>query len=92
MTKLNETDTPEKEYTPEEIKEMRDKMRKSYTESIETLKLQDEFERLTANITENQAKTMMNQIRMAQMMAGPPKETPPDPNGEPKKRNLKPDA
>jgi CHASE3 domain sensor protein len=88
MSKLNEQDAPvEKEYTPEELKQMRERMMKSYKESIEVLKLQDEFEKLTANIAESQAKTMMNQIRMAQMAMGPPKETP-DPEGD-KKRKLK---
>jgi CHASE3 domain sensor protein len=92
MSKLNEQDAPvEKEYTPEELKQMRERMMKSYKESIEVLKLQDEFERLTANIAESQAKTMMNQIRMAQMAMGPPKETPASDPENPSKRKLKND-
>lgn len=80
MSKLNEEEAPEKEYTPGELREMRDRMKRSYRDSIEVLKLQDELERLTANIAESQAKAMMNHIRMAQMAQGPPKEPPVDPN------------
>jgi hypothetical protein len=85
MSEPNLVDSPEKEYTPEELKAMQENMKKYYTTQIAILKLQDEFERLHANIAESQAKTMMNQIRMAQMAAGPPK----DPPAEEKKRQLK---
>jgi CHASE3 domain sensor protein len=90
MSEPNLVDTPEKEFTPEQLKEMRANMKNYYKEQIDVLKLQDEFERLHASIAENQAKTMMNQIRMAQMAAGPPKETPGQ-DGEKKPRKLKED-
>jgi CHASE3 domain sensor protein len=89
MSETTTETTPEKEYSPEQLKEMRDNMTKYYTEQIKVLKLQDEFEKLHAQIAENQAKTMMNNIRMAQMAMGPPKETKKGPEGEIKARKLK---
>ena len=74
MSETPQSESPNKEYSPEELKAMRDNMVKYYTEQIKVLKLQDEFEKLHAQIAENQAKTMMNNIRMAQMAMGPPKE------------------
>lgn len=74
MSETTTETTSEKQYSPEELKQMRENMIKYYTEQIKVLKLQDEFERLHANIAENQAKTMMNNIRMAQMAMGPKEE------------------
>ena len=89
MSETNQTEAPEKELTPEEIKERRAKIKEYYKDQIETLKLQDEYERLSANIAENQAKAMMNHIRMVQMAQGP-KDNPPEEGAEGQsKRKLK---
>lgn len=69
----------EKQYTPEELKQMRANTIEYYKNQNQVLKLQVEFEELQARIAEAQSKTMMNRIRMAQMAMGPPKETPKDP-------------
>lgn len=76
----------EKEYTPEELKQMRANTIEYYKNQNQVLRLQVEFEELQARIAEAQSKTMMHRIRMAQMAMGPPKETPKDnPDTEDKK-------
>lgn len=61
----------EKKYTPEQLKQMRENMKQSYREQIDILDLQLKFEKLNADIAENQARAMMNVLRMAQMKMGP---------------------
>ncbi len=69
---MSEENQPvEKTYTPEELKKMRDNTIQYYKDQNQVLKLQDEFERLQANIAESQAKVMMYRIKMATMAMGP---------------------
>lgn len=79
---------PEVDYTPEQILEMRANMIAYYNNQLEVLKLQHEFEKLKAEISESQLKQLMNEIRSAQLLAGPPKEKSSE---DPKKRQLKTD-
>lgn len=64
----------EEQYSPEEIKKMRQNMMSYYKDQIALLKLQSQYEVLLADIEEARAKKLAMQIRQAQMMAGPPEE------------------
>lgn len=79
---MSEKPTEEKEYTPEELAEMKANMKKFYTEEIEFLEVQLKFETLKASIEEQRAKGIMYNMKIAQLL------TPPD-NQEESKRKLK---
>lgn len=59
----------QKEYTPEELKTMRKKMDKFYQEELPHLKLQEEYERLAADIEEHKVRKLTMQIRGANIYA-----------------------
>lgn len=98
-----ETNNPnpnERKLTPEDMEQGRKNLIEFYKKQNEVLVLQDKFQKLKADIAENDAKELMWVIRKAQMLQGPPPD--PDPSnpdnhdgsgkqeeGGPKKRNLK---
>ena len=84
----------EKEPTPEEIAEMRERMQVYYDNQIPFLQKQKEYETLLADIEMARARRIEMTIRIAQMTMGP-SEDPSDeqPNAEERKpRTLKKDA
>lgn len=90
MSKTNpkKEDAPvseEREMSPEELKKLRLNLYNYYVEQNKVLKVQAEFEKYHADIAEDRARNLYNQIRHAQMAAGP-KDAP---AGEPTKRSLK---
>lgn len=66
------TNQEEREPTPQELNEYRESMKKFYDQQIPMLKKQREYETLLADIEEARAKRITMNIRIAQMMAGPP--------------------
>lgn len=66
------TNQEEREPTPQELNEYRENMKKFYDQQIPMLKKQKEYEGLLADIEEARAKRIAMNIRIAQMMAGPP--------------------
>lgn len=62
------------EMTPAQMVEFRKKAKAYYNDQSVVLKAQLEYESLLADIEEARAKRMTMTIRMAQMMAGPPKD------------------
>lgn len=85
-------------YTPEEMKEMRLKMKTFYEEELPYLRLQEEYQKLLANIElhkYNQMKTMAQSAYLYQELSNPeeksqgsqPAQNPEEVEG--KKRNLK---
>jgi hypothetical protein len=66
----------EREPTPEEIAELRSKMKEYYKEQIPFHKLQLEYETILAEIEMARAKRVEMAIRIAQMTAGPKDEQP----------------
>tara|TARA_B110000503_G_C7157013_1_gene417785 strand:+ start:1046 stop:1372 length:327 start_codon:yes stop_codon:yes gene_type:complete len=65
----------EREMTPAQMVEFRKKAKAYYNDQSVVLKAQLEYESLLADIEEARTKRLTMTIRMAQMMAGPPKET-----------------
>jgi DNA-binding protein Fis len=87
-----------KPMTQEELTAQRKNVIKHYTNQIEVLKIQSQYEQLLAEIEMHRAKRMEMIIRQAQMAAGPQQEEPEtDPESEqeeplqeaPKERKLK---
>jgi hypothetical protein len=85
-------------YTPEEMKEMRLKMKTFYEEELPYLRLQEEYQKLLANIElhkYNQMKMMAQSAYLYQELSNPeeksqgskPAQNPEEAEG--KKRNLK---
>jgi hypothetical protein len=58
-----------KELTPEEVKERKDKLVQYYTEQVEFLAVQLEYETLVTNIEEQRAKRLQFQVMVANMLA-----------------------
>lgn len=58
-----------KELTPEEVKERKDKLVQYYTEQVEFLTVQLEYETLVTNIEEQRAKRLQFQVMVANMLA-----------------------
>jgi len=63
------TNTPEKEYTPEEIKKMRNDMRTMYKDENSMLKLQAENLKLQAEIEEYKVRRLEAMYKSAQIYA-----------------------
>ena len=58
-----------KELTPEEVKERKDKLVQYYSEQVEFLTVQLEYETLVTNIEEQRAKRLQFQVMVANMLA-----------------------
>jgi hypothetical protein len=58
-----------KELTPEEVKERKEKLVQYYTEQVEFLAVQLEYETLVTNIEEQRAKRLQFQVMVANMLA-----------------------
>lgn len=84
----------EKEPTPEEIAEMRERMQAYYDNQIPFLQKQKDYETLLAEIEMARARRIEMTIRIAQMTMGPQEEQDDEQQAEePKKpRTLKKDA
>jgi hypothetical protein len=86
-----------KPMTQEELIAQRKNVIKHYTNQIEVLKIQSQYEQLLAEIEMHRAKRMEMIIRQAQMAAGPQEEPEAEPEleqeepvqAEPKERKLK---
>lgn len=73
-----------KELTPEEVKERKEKLVQYYTEQVEFLTVQLEYETLVTQIEEQRAKRLQYQVMVANMLADEPEE-----QEEEKPRTLK---
>lgn len=71
---MTNEETVEKEPTPEEIQEMRDRMQSYYENQIPFLEKQLKYENLLAEIELARAKRIEMTIRIAQMTMGPQEE------------------
>lgn len=58
-----------KELTPEEVKERKEKLAQYYTEQVEFLTVQLEYEKLVTDIEEQRAKRLQFQVMVANMLA-----------------------
>lgn len=58
-----------KELTPEEVKERKEKLIQYYTEQVEFLTVQLEYETLVTAIEEQRAKRVQFQVMVANMLA-----------------------
>jgi len=87
---MTNEETVEKEPTPEEIQEMRERMQSYYENQIPFLEKQLKYENLLADIELARAKRIEMTIRIAQMTMGPQEEEeqPTEPAQE-KQRKLK---
>lgn len=72
-----------KELTPEEVKERKEKLIQYYTEQVEFLTVQLEYETLVTQIEEQRAKRLQFQVMVANMLA------PDEEEEEEKPRTLK---
>lgn len=63
-----------KELTPEEVKERKEKLVQYYTEQVEFLTVQLEYETLVTQIEEQRAKRLQYQVMVANMLAEDPEE------------------
>lgn len=80
-----------KEYSDEEIAQMRANMEKIYDEELPFIKKQLEYEDTLARIEEAKLRQITAKIRYAQIMMGPAQEDDEDeevPSGETKERKL----
>lgn len=64
------------EMNPEQIAEQLKNMHEYYDEQIVLLGKEREYNKLIADIEEQQLRALTMRIRKAQLMAGPPKESP----------------
>lgn len=95
---MSEEQDQDREPTPEELAEYREKMNKFYEEQLPLLRLQKEYETLLADIEEAKTRRVTMVIRQAQMLT-PPAQPPGDgqggerdqKEGGEKKRSLKKD-
>jgi hypothetical protein len=55
--------------TPEEVKERKEKLAQYYTEQVEFLTVQLEYEKLVTDIEEQRAKRLQFQVMVANMLA-----------------------
>jgi hypothetical protein len=60
--------------TPEEVKERKEKLSQYYTEQVEFLTVQLEYETLVTQIEEQRAKRLQYQVMVANMLAEEPEE------------------
>lgn len=84
---MSDTQTPK---TPEELAQMRAKLKVYYKEQIEVLKVQKDYEVLLADIDDARLRRMTAIVRMAQLSAphkeeGPIKKSIPDLNSSEQK-------
>ena len=79
----------EREPTPEEIKEMRERMQSYYENQIPFLETQFKYENLLADIELARAKRIEMTIRIAQMTMGPQSEEESAEPTQEKQRKLK---
>jgi hypothetical protein len=63
-----------KELTPEEVKERKEKLTQYYTEQVQFLTVQLEYETLVTQIEEQRAKRLQYQVMVANMLAEEPEE------------------
>jgi len=77
-------EAPGKQYTQKELEDMRKAHESYYKGEIKRLKLEEEYERLVADIEEHKARGLHSIIRIAQMTAGPQQEAPQEPEKESK--------
>lgn len=75
---MSETTNQRPEPTEQELQEYRENMKKFYDSQIPMLKKQKEYEMLLADIEEARAKRVTMNMRIAQIMAGPPEEPTPE--------------
>ena len=76
-----------KELTPEEVKERKERFTQYYTEQVEFLTVQLQYETLVTDIEEQRAKRLQFQVMVANMLA--PDEEPLEELEEEKPRTLK---
>ena len=76
-----------KELTPEEVKERKERLTQYYTEQVEFLTVQLQYETLVTDIEEQRAKRLQFQVMVANMLA--PDEEPLEEVEEEKPRTLK---
>lgn len=93
MSKTNTEDTEKTPLTSEQIEAQRVTVMNYYTNQVQVLTVQAEYEKLMADIEQSRAKRMEMIIRQAQMQAGPEPEAedPEEAKLNPKKRVLKKD-
>lgn len=60
--------------TPEEVKERKEKLVQYYTEQVQFLTVQLEYETLVTQIEEQRAKRLQFQVMVANMLADEPEE------------------
>ena len=60
--------------TPEEVKERKEKLTQYYTEQVQFLTVQLEYETLVTQIEEQRAKRLQDQVMVANMLAEEPEE------------------
>jgi len=60
--------------TPEEVKERKEKLTQYYTEQVQFLTVQLEYETLVTQIEEQRAKRLQYQVMVANMLAEEPEE------------------
>jgi hypothetical protein len=60
--------------TPEEVKERKEKLAQYYTEQVEFLTVQLQYETLVTDIEEQRAKRLQYQVMVANMLAEEPEE------------------
>jgi len=77
---MSETNQEEPVYTKEQLEEMRQKANLFYQQNVEAAELELRYETAQAAISKARLERMMNEVRMAQLMAGPPKEKEQDPS------------
>jgi hypothetical protein len=68
------TEVNQQEFTAEEIAEMRKKSLEFYKSRISFLKIQAEYEKLTADIEEHKLRALMAQLKWAHITAPPQEE------------------
>lgn len=74
--KTNQENHEQEQMSPEQMKQMRLRMKDYYEEQIPFLKLQHEYENLLAGIEEARLRKVRAMYTFAQMMAGPPEPEP----------------
>lgn len=73
---MSEQDQPQREPTPEEIKEYKEKMEKFYDEEIPFLEKKAKYENLLATIDEARLRQLTSILRLAQLQAPPQSQNP----------------
>jgi hypothetical protein len=66
----------QQQMSPEEMAERKAKLTEFYKSQINFLKIQLEYETLVADVEDQRARAVFAQVKVGQMLAGPPKEEP----------------